>query len=203
MDVSVKDVKKFINFAAKDLKLTSLPIIKFVGSEENKKDAFGHFVGDMICVRITERHPIDVMRTLAHELIHWKQKNENKDESEQMKEDEANALAGRIMRDFDTTHPEVFKDPAIKANMMEDEGGGMTVQSILPANRTGNGIMGFDPILNPNKKKKTNGIGVSYEDAGKDTSFQKSFKGNSFKQFSGIQRRKTAAEILIKKLGKK
>lgn len=178
MNISVEDVHKFISFATKDLKLTKLPRIKLVGSEENSKDAFGHFVGNDITVRITDRHPIDVMRTLAHELIHWKQRLSGKKESESKKEDEANEFAGRIMRDFDVAHPEVFNDPAMKANMMEDDGGSVGVTSILPANRTGNGIMGYDPILNPGKKQiKRTSIGMSYDELGKDTSFQKSSEG--------------------------
>ena len=119
-NVQIKHLKMFINFAAKKLKLSTLPRIHFVGSTENKKNAFGHFKGLDIHVRITDRHPIDVMRTICHELIHFKQRIAGSKKSEQFKEDEANALAGRIMRDFDTSYPNVFKDPSIKANMMED-----------------------------------------------------------------------------------
>jgi hypothetical protein len=114
---SIKDIKDFIQFAAKQLGLKTLPRINFAGKEENKKNAFGHFLGTRngatITVRITNRHPIDVMRTIAHELIHFKQKMTGVRKSEQMKEDEANALAGRIMREYDITHPRVFNDKPI------------------------------------------------------------------------------------------
>jgi hypothetical protein len=127
MNTSVKHVKEFIQFAAKELGLSSLPKISLVGSQENSKNAFGHFLGNRkgtsISVRITDRHPIDVMRTLAHELIHFKQKLSGVHSSEQMREDEANALAGRIMRKYDTTYPGVFKDKPIReeiANVMGD-----------------------------------------------------------------------------------
>jgi hypothetical protein len=147
---SVTDVKNFIHFAAKKLGLTSLPKITLVGSSENSKNAFGHFFSDRskttITVRIVGRHPIDIMRTIAHELIHYKQKVSGVAKSEQMKEDEANALAGRIMREYDTTNPGVFKDlPIVKKQIHEDMG----VAAIGGAvNNIGDKqIAGFDPLL--------------------------------------------------------
>ena len=144
---SIQDVKNFISFASKELKLTSLPKINFVGSAENSLNAFGHFnssnKGSTINVRITDRHPIDVMRTLAHELIHYRQLLRGSKAGELMKEDEANALAGRLMRDFDKKHSRVFKDKAIK----EDAGVGIAA---IGANHTGGGIENVDPLF---KKK--------------------------------------------------
>lgn len=153
METSIRDIKKFIDFAAKKLKLTSMPKIHFVGKSENIRNAFGHFLtsgkGSTITVRITERHPVDVMRTIAHELIHYKQKIHGLSSSEQMKEDEANSLAGRIMREFDTTHPEVFKDMPI---MRLKEDGVAAIGGAV--NNIGDGnIAKFDPILGGNKKK--------------------------------------------------
>jgi len=144
MNTSIKDVKNFISFAAKHLGLRSLPKINLVGNTENSKNAFGHFLGDRkgtsIIVRVTDRHPIDVMRTLAHELIHYKQRVVGSRFSEQMKEDEANALAGRIMREFDMSYPHVFKDKSIQ------EDGAMGA-----ANATGAGIAGSAGDPDPSK----------------------------------------------------
>ena len=111
MSVSRKHLDMFIKFAAKELKLDTLPKIHFVGNEENKYSAFGHAKDDEIFIRITDRHPIDIMRTIAHELVHFNQKKG----SEQSREDNANQMAGRIMRNFDISHPEVFKDKPIKS----------------------------------------------------------------------------------------
>jgi|GEM_PF-2103514 hypothetical protein len=154
MDTSIRDLKKFIDFAAKKLKLRSMPKIHFVGKSENIRNAFGHFLasgkGNTISVRITDRHPIDVMRTIAHELIHYKQRENGEVSSEQMKEDEANALAGRIMREFDTTHPGVFKDMPIMR--LREDGGVAAIGGAV--NNVGDGnIAKFDPILGGNKKK--------------------------------------------------
>ena len=151
-------LKKFVKFAAKELGLKTLPQIKFVGHEEDIKQAFGHEKGGNITVRIAGRHPIDIMRTIAHELIHYRQNITNTKIGD---EDQANEIAGRIMRKFDIKYPHIFKDKAVKANMMED--GGMTT-SALPANRMGGssstpgtgGIDTVDPLLklkSPLKRK--------------------------------------------------
>jgi hypothetical protein len=123
MSASLKYVKDFIRFAVKHIGLTTVPTIYLVGSSENKHNAFGHFLGtrkgSSITVRITERHPIDIMRTIAHELIHQHQTNRGFAKSEQMREDEANALAGRIMREYSNAYPHVFKAKPI-GNIRED-----------------------------------------------------------------------------------
>ena len=143
----------FIKFAAKELGIKSLPKIHFVGNSENKKHAFGHTNTKVIYVRVTDRHPLDIMRTLAHELIHCTQKVKG----DLAREDNANAMAGRLMRKFDNKYPNIFKDKSMKANMMEDGvaanavgAGGMGSSSPGP-------IQGFDPLLKlkaPLKRKQ-------------------------------------------------
>jgi hypothetical protein len=75
-----------------------------------------------LIVSIANRHPLDVMRTMAHELTHRKQ-----DEQADMPigagdtgsdwENQANALAGVLMRDFAELHPEYFgKEPISEAS---------------------------------------------------------------------------------------
>lgn len=153
--VNVQHVQKFIQFAAKKLKLPSLPQIKLVGSQENKYDAFGHSVSNLIVVRISDRHPIDVMRSLCHELIHYRQNILGIKSSENTKEDQANLVAGRVMRAFDVSHPEVFKDKAIKANMMLESAIGATPVNVMGANAPnagGGNIATFDPLFFKKKR---------------------------------------------------
>jgi len=64
------------------------------------------------------RHPIDIMRTLAHELVHYKQDVEHRigpdsGETGSPIENEANALAGQIMRRFDHENPQLFALSAV------------------------------------------------------------------------------------------
>ena len=114
---TVNDLKGFVKFVAKELGLKTVPTIKFVGKSEDKFSAFGHTKGTDISVRITDRHPNDVMRTIAHELVHYYQNTTKKNIGS---EDQANALAGRIMRKFNVAHPQIFKDKPFKANIVED-----------------------------------------------------------------------------------
>ena len=43
MSTSLNDLKKFVDFAARELGLRSLPKINFVGKIEDNKRTFGHF----------------------------------------------------------------------------------------------------------------------------------------------------------------
>lgn len=143
-------IQRFLKFAAKELNLSKLPEINLIGHGQDSKKTFGTYNNDKtINVRIVGRHPLDVMRTLAHELAHYKQKT-NRKMPEQRKEDEANALAGRIMRKYGEQNPQLFKEEA-------------TAASVLPANAVGDQgisasstgpIQGFSPMMG-NKKKRT------------------------------------------------
>lgn len=134
-------LKLFVKFATKQLGIKKMPNIHYVGHEEDSKMAFGHNTDDDIYVRIIDRHPLDIMRTLAHELVHYATKN--KGGSDKQREDEANAKAGRIMRDFDTKHPEIFKD---KANVSEEEVAANHMGTSSSTAGTG-GIDTVDPLL--------------------------------------------------------
>jgi hypothetical protein len=148
MDKSIRHVHHFVSFAAKHLKLSKMPHIRFVGSEEDKKQAFGHSIGNEIVVRTTDRHPLDVMRTLAHELTHFKQNGRASEGSEGEREDGANAMAGRVMREYDTKYPKAFKDRPIKEDAMV---------SAIPGNNAGGGAIdgiGVGPKGEPGGKAK-------------------------------------------------
>jgi hypothetical protein len=144
----------FVKFAAKEMNLSKLPKINFVGSKQNSKGAFGHSKGNEIWIRVTDRHPVDIMRTIAHELIHIKQTHLGK-RGEQFREDEANALAGRIMRKFSTTYPGAFTLKSTPSNLKETE-------SLLPANIMGGssatqgtgGIDTYNPLMGVGMRHK-------------------------------------------------
>jgi hypothetical protein len=66
-----------------------------------------------ISVAYKDRHIMDVLRTLAHELTHHKQREENRikpdsGETGSAIENEANAQAGVLMRDFADQNAELF-----------------------------------------------------------------------------------------------
>lgn len=95
--------KDFLTFAQDYLKLDTMPKIKFL--HDALAGTFGHYSDGRIEVVVAGRHPNDVMRTLAHELVHYKQELEGRihDESGATgsnEENEANAEAGIMMRHY-------------------------------------------------------------------------------------------------------
>lgn len=159
----IRQIQKFIQFAAKELKLPSMPQIKLVGHQEDKYSAFGHSQGKLIVCRVTERHVIDICRTLAHELQHFRQNILGMRMGENAKEDDANLIAGRILRKFDVSHPEAFKDPVVRGNMLHEQRPlRENALQAAPVNSMGassgsastGSIAGFDPLMNFKRKMK-------------------------------------------------
>jgi hypothetical protein len=111
-------VKRFLPFAKEFLKLKNFPEIEFVEKPSFSKNiaAFGEIVDNRIAVNIRNRHPMDIVRTIAHELVHYKQHTNNKYGSGvagSPTENEANKLAGTLVRKFGETHSQYFKLSAI------------------------------------------------------------------------------------------
>jgi hypothetical protein len=103
-------LKNFVEFAQGELNLSDLPKIVVVNdpkfSIENK--TFGCFTlnDNTITIQIAQRHPLDIYRTLAHEMVHYMQKKSGKelDGSDGSDcENEANATAAKIMRKYTKT----------------------------------------------------------------------------------------------------
>ena len=68
---------------------------------------------DNIYIRAGGRHIVDIMRSIAHEIVHKRQneRNELTDDSGHTgsaQENEANSLAGVIMRDYTKLKPEIL-----------------------------------------------------------------------------------------------
>lgn len=119
-------LRDFFPVAMKELGIDSLPKIKLVKRlPKGHQPTFGKFVNEegVIYLAIEDRHPIDVVRTLAHELVHFKQGVEHElgphsgDTGSEI-ENEAHEVAGVIMRHFDLKFPKYFKLSAI--NIKED-----------------------------------------------------------------------------------
>lgn len=108
----------FVKFVMKRLGLTELPRIEFakeLSSKITTHPTFGYFdpETDSIKVSVGGRHIMDIFRTLAHELIHHKQRLKNQvrahsGDTGSKQENQANALAGVFMRDFADLEPESF-----------------------------------------------------------------------------------------------
>ena len=110
-----KDVVNFLRFACHELKITSLPKINFISDpiQNEHSNSFAAFSPDenKIYLYIKDRHILDIFRSLAHEMVHYKQSLSNDDldgSTGSPHEDEANSVAGQIMRKFNKKHPELF-----------------------------------------------------------------------------------------------
>ena len=112
-------LKDFIGFCVKELKIKQMPTIKL------RKDpqwpvihsTFGRYINDKHLLEVAwgGRHIMDILRTVAHELTHRHQherdgaKMDNTaGETGSPWENEANARAGILMRDYARMHPDYF-----------------------------------------------------------------------------------------------
>lgn len=110
-------LRDFLPIAMRVLKITKLPHIKLmkdVGDEE--QPTFGRFKNNelIIDIGLNNRHPNDILRTLAHELVHFKQQLDNRlnphsGDTGSPEENEAHAVAGVIMRHFNKIHPQYLR----------------------------------------------------------------------------------------------
>lgn len=120
----VNDFKEFLLFCKERLGLKKLPKIRWYSDKDNVgngQPTFGSFDHEdqTISLVITNRHPLDIMRTLAHELCHYRQYLQNKlnnasGETGSPQENEANAEAGIIMRDWGKKRRDMFDDRPIQ-----------------------------------------------------------------------------------------
>lgn len=124
-NIFVKVMKLFLEFCQTELELDALPKITWLAGKviaNNEQPSFGGFNPNTqtINIEILNRHPLDISRTLAHELVHFKQHlndelDHNSGETGSKHENQANALAGIIMRKFGKRYPNLYKcKPIIK-----------------------------------------------------------------------------------------
>ena len=107
----------FVSFASDKLGIKSLPNIRYKDSNEDFSSFGGYNPSEKSIVIATKnRHPMDIYRTLAHELVHCKQDEDGriKDVTQEGStgssiENEANAVAGQIMRWYAKANPDSFK----------------------------------------------------------------------------------------------
>ena len=104
----------FLPIALKQLDLDHVPKISLVKEiTDTKVPTFGRYVNETktISVVVNKRQPVDILRTLAHEMVHYKQDTEHELASGSWhtgspEENQAHELAGIIMREFDKAYPE-------------------------------------------------------------------------------------------------
>lgn len=105
----------FLPIACKLLKVSQIPTIKLLSTIENdNQPTFGKFSNKsgIIYVATRGRHTNDVLRTVSHELVHYKQQLDSRlrsGETGSDNENEANAVAAIIMRVFNKKYPQYLQ----------------------------------------------------------------------------------------------
>lgn len=115
--IFVSMFKQFLPLAMRILQLPSLPEFKFRDEiSADTQPSFGMYASGahVLFVALSNRHPIDILRTIAHELVHYKQdlNDELHDDSGvtgSPHENQANQMAGVVMRNFNKQYPQYLK----------------------------------------------------------------------------------------------
>ena len=120
-------LKVFLPIAKKIIKLDKIPkIILKKTLSHGEQPSMGRFYNDSYTLElaIANRQPVDALRTLAHELVHAKQHSDHIDidpSTGSNEENEANVIAGIVMREFNKMHPEYLKTQPVQ------EGGNLSI----------------------------------------------------------------------------
>jgi hypothetical protein len=125
-DSNSSDVQDFIQHVTAELGIDPLPKIRLHTDPDwsTHNHSFGRYDPDThtLNVSMPNRHILDVLRTVAHELVHCSQHQQHGDipddagETGSRWENDANARAGIIMRDWANTHPEHFAHEPLEEN---------------------------------------------------------------------------------------
>ena len=113
---NIQLITKFAKHCIKELGITTKVKIKLSKHQTGMPTA-GYFdpYNCEVFVAVHNRAIADIMRTLAHELTHCKQKQDgtnfpHDDDGLQPLEDEANTMSGRLVRYWGREHREIYED---------------------------------------------------------------------------------------------
>ena len=112
-------LKDFIHFCVEELKIKQMPTIKLRRDPQWPviHSTFGRYTNDSHLLEVAwgGRHIMDILRTVAHELTHRHQHERDGEKMDNTAgetgspwENEANARAGILMRDYARMHPDYF-----------------------------------------------------------------------------------------------
>jgi hypothetical protein len=111
-----KKIADFVNFTKKFLEIDDdvKVALAFERTPDLKTTAYYDLNG-LVKVYVKDRALVDVMRSIAHELVHHKQnlegriKDTSKDGDDGSEiENEANSIAGVLIRKYGKLHPEIY-----------------------------------------------------------------------------------------------
>ncbi len=109
MDSIIKD---FINYVAEKLRMDELPQVEIASPGFSKHHkTFGVYFPDAasFTVEVHDRNIVDVLRTVAHELVHHRQMEVNSPKSRTELEIEATTAAGMLVKLYCEEHPDLYQ----------------------------------------------------------------------------------------------
>jgi predicted nucleotidyltransferase len=106
----------FMSYACNELQIETPPTFEIKHMVGEEQPSFGAYVPSdhHIFINPVGRNVVDILRTLAHELVHAKQ-NElgilrpDSGETGSDHENDANAIAGILMRDYGKQNPDIYR----------------------------------------------------------------------------------------------
>ena len=114
-------LRKFVAFLKQQLRINSdIPVVLIDDANfsiTHKSFGMIDIKNRVIYLSIVNRHPIDILRTFAHEYVHFKQLMSGKlmdGSTGSPIENQANAKAGELMRKYGKLHPELFELTSIR-----------------------------------------------------------------------------------------
>lgn len=114
-------IAEFIDFAVLELELSKRPkiVLHTNNNYSTQHSSFGSYGNGIINVTITNRHINDCLRTLAHELVHYKQDLNGQLTFESgstgsPEENEANAVAAVLLRKWGKKYPVMFGHQSVE-----------------------------------------------------------------------------------------
>lgn len=102
-------LKKFMPFVIKELKIKNPVEIYLINKRKGEMTTAAFEVdSEKMYILAKNRHHVDIFRSIAHEMVHLRQKDKNEDVKKKKNipdiggkiEDEANAVAGQIIKKF-------------------------------------------------------------------------------------------------------
>jgi hypothetical protein len=117
-DLDIRDVADFVNFAKDYLEIDDDIKVElaFKKTPDIRTTAYYNNGEKRVKVYVKNRAIVDVCRSIAHELVHHKQNLEGRITNPEIDgadgseiENEANAVAGIIIRKWGRLHPEVYQ----------------------------------------------------------------------------------------------
>lgn len=150
LDRKIRQLKRFAQWAMTELDIETPPKIEYGHDIErvHRDRTYGSTKGGgHIWVHVGNRTPADAMRTLCHELVHHRQfelgiaHDSMTDEEELAVEDQANALAGRMMRQWGKRHGDIYESRT--GSLTHEVADSLPQAFVIPALDSGNPYMQY------------------------------------------------------------